>query len=132
MAYDAPRPYRSQALTSPESYDSLRPPPSVTQWSAASASGYSSAAGSSERLDAGGRMEADSPQRAGVPPVHPAALQKREKGAPHSVLDLGGTGVHRPKEDTRLARKRVILMIVCGGVVCGLIALVIVGCKGLL
>ncbi|BGP43572.1 hypothetical protein JCM10449v2_007613 [Rhodotorula kratochvilovae] len=135
MAYDAPRPYRPQALTSPESYDSLRPPPSVTQWSAASGSGYASTAGSSERLDApqggAGARGAQMP-RQGAPPAHPAVLQKREKGNKHEVLELGGTGVQRPKEDTRLARKRVILMIISGAIVSGIIALVVVGSKGLL
>lgn len=136
MAYDPPRPYRPQELKSPDvrslpsstprarstcpcpahsqpfpgpqSYDSLRPPPSVTQWSNASGSGYSSAAGSSVAL--GGSSVSGPPQGGagagaqllhahagggadrggGPPPAHPAMLQKKERGPKHEVLELGG------------------------------------------
>ncbi|GAA5904299.1 hypothetical protein JCM8208_006829 [Rhodotorula glutinis] len=143
MSYDAPRPYRPQELKSPESYDSLRPPPSVTQWSAPGSSGYSSPAGSSVALGSGapssrgvqqqgseGRYEGGA--AAAGPPAHPSVLQKRERGTKHEVLDLGGTGYLGQKEDPRLRRKRITLIVISGLIVCAIIALVVVGCKGLL
>ncbi|GAA5929651.1 hypothetical protein JCM3775_006509 [Rhodotorula graminis] len=145
MAYDAPRPYRPQELKSPESYDSLRPPPSVTQWSTPGSSGYSSPAGSSVALGSGGSGAPSSrgAQQAGErrygaggaaagPPAHPSVLQKRERGTKHEALDLGGTGYIGQKEDPRLRRKRITLIVISGLVVCAIIALVVVGCKGLL
>lgn len=94
----------SPPLARPQSYDSLRPPPSVTQWSAPGSSGYSSPAGSSVALGSGGGgpgSAAPSSQqgggglygagaRAAGPPAHPNVLQKRERGTKHEVLDLGG------------------------------------------
>ncbi|GAA5845249.1 hypothetical protein JCM9279_004816 [Rhodotorula babjevae] len=144
MAYDAPRPYRPQELKSPESYDSLRPPPSVTQWSGPGSSGYSSPAGSSVALGSGASAPSSRGAQQGGgglygagagaagPPAHPSVLQKRERGVKHEALDLGGTGYVGQKEDPRLRRKRITLIVISGLVVCAIIALVVVGCKGLL
>ncbi|BGO95614.1 hypothetical protein NBRC10512v2_007315 [Rhodotorula toruloides] len=48
----------------------------------------------------------------------------------HEVVEMGGTGVMKSKEDPGRRRKRIILMIICGLVICAIIVLVVLGCKG--
>ncbi|GAA6013120.1 hypothetical protein JCM10207_006178 [Rhodosporidiobolus poonsookiae] len=154
MAYFQPRPYVPGQLHSPESYDSLRPPYAAHTYST---SGQSSPASSSDGVDgafAALQGQRGRPQQGGAggqgqaPPPRPSKLEKpgthphghghghgkvaKAKEQAHQVLELGGTGLREMREDPRLKRKRIILMIVCGSIVAVIVALAVLGCKGLL
>ncbi|GAA5820903.1 hypothetical protein JCM11251_001869 [Rhodosporidiobolus azoricus] len=117
MAYEIPRPYRPHDLHSPNSFESLQPPPSASY----SHSGETSPLSSSDGIDGafatlqgqGKRQQRLQKQRAvgemrqtgsappaWRPPVHPRAREER--------VDLGGTGYVQTREDPKIKRKRVM------------------------
>ncbi|GAA5972819.1 hypothetical protein JCM11641_003957 [Rhodosporidiobolus odoratus] len=134
MSYSQPRPYHPHQLHSPTSFDSLQPPPH-----SANSSGQTSPTSSSDGLDTAfatlqgqgkrGQQGAGAQGRGrGLPPP-PPQHPEREK---HSVVQIGGTGLKALKEDPRLMRKRVTLMVLCGSVIAAIVVLAVLGCKGIL
>ncbi|GAA5892817.1 hypothetical protein JCM6882_000587 [Rhodosporidiobolus microsporus] len=152
MAYQHPRPYRPHDLRTPSSFDSLHPPPSAPY--SAHSSGETSPASSSDMVDGAfatlqgqGKRQQRQMQEVGggagwhhqhqqqqqlyqnggralpaAPPVHP----KEER------INTGGTGLLQTREDPKVKRKRVTIMCCCALVIIAIVALTVLGCKGML
>ncbi|GAA5863558.1 hypothetical protein JCM3774_006525 [Rhodotorula dairenensis] len=153
MSYDPPRPYRPH-LASPTSYDSLQTPPSIGTWSDGSLSSLgeqqSKDATTTRYYPSPSPLQPPPPASAGYPapgyhhyapppsappsqqlPPPPPAGNVHEKPGQYSVK-MGGTGVLARKESSARRTKRISLMLVSGIIVCGIIVLIVLGCKKML
>ncbi|GAA6059194.1 hypothetical protein JCM10212_005539 [Sporobolomyces blumeae] len=107
------------------SYDSLAPPSTSganTPHSHSTASGSDASSAIGLGGGGGGRYFATSERGPGRGP------DEREK---HEVLYMGGTGQAKLKEDPAIVRKRAIIMVSCGTIVAAVVALAVLGVKGI-